>query len=100
MGLALDPNFESNHYVYAYYNHRYNGDERIRVVRFTESNNIGINPTIILDIDVPNNIPGNHVGGIIEFKPNDATKLFVSIGDNVKKNEKKTFGRRRQSWCK
>jgi glucose/arabinose dehydrogenase len=84
LGLALDPNFESNHYVYAYYNHRYNGDERIRVVRFTESNNIGINPTIILDIDVPNNIPGNHVGGIIEFKPNDATKLFVSIGDLAK----------------
>ena len=84
LGLALDPSFSSNHYVYAYYNHKYNGDERIRVVRFTESNNIGINPLIILDINVAESIAGNHVGGIIEFKPNDATKLFVSIGDLAK----------------
>ena len=84
LGLALDPGFSSNHYVYAYYNHKYNGDERIRVVRFTESNNIGTNPLIILDINVAENIAGNHVGGIIEFKPTDATKLFVSIGDLAK----------------
>ena len=84
LGLALDPGFSTNHYVYAYYNHKYNGDERIRVVRFTESNNLGTNPMIILDIDVANNIPGNHVGGIIEFKPSDATKLFITIGDLAK----------------
>ena len=83
LGLALDPGFSSNHYVYAYYNHKYNGDERIRVVRFTESNNIGTNPLIILDINVAENIAGNHVGGIIEFKPN-TTKLFITIGDLAK----------------
>ncbi len=84
LGLALDPVFSSNHYVYAYYNHKYNGDERIRVVRFTESNNIGTNPLIILDINVAENIAGNHVGGIIEFKPSDETKLFITIGDLAK----------------
>jgi glucose/arabinose dehydrogenase len=84
LGLALDPSFSTNHYVYAYYNHKYNGDERIRVVRFTESNNIGTNPLIILDINVAENIAGNHVGGIIEFKPTDPQKLFITIGDLAK----------------
>jgi len=84
LGLALDPGFSTNHYVYAYYNHKYNSDERIRVVRFTESNNIGTNPLIILDINVAENIAGNHVGGIIEFKPSDETKLFITIGDLAK----------------
>lgn len=84
LGLVLDPSFSSNNYVYAYYNHKYNGDERIRVVRFTESNNIGTNPLIILDINVAENIAGNHVGGIIEFKPSDETKLFITIGDLAK----------------
>ena len=84
LGLALDPSFSTNNYVYAYYNHKYNSDERIRVVRFTESNNIGTNPLIILDINVAENIAGNHVGGIIEFKPSDATKLFITIGDLAK----------------
>ena len=84
LGLALDPSFSTNNYVYAYYNHKYNGDERIRVVRFTESNNIGTNPLIILDINVAENIAGNHVGGIIEFKPTDPQKLFITIGDLAK----------------
>lgn len=84
LGLALDPGFSINHYVYAYYNHKYNGDERIRIVRFTELDNIGTDPVLILDIDVANNIPGNHVGGIFEFKPSDPTKIFVSIGDLAK----------------
>ena len=84
LGLALDPSFSTNNYVYAYYNHKYNGDERIRVVRFTESNNLGTNPLIILDINVAENIAGNHVGGIIEFKPSDETKLFITIGDLAK----------------
>jgi glucose/arabinose dehydrogenase len=81
LGITLDPNFTTNNYVYLYYNHRYNGDERIRIVRFTEANNVGTNPTIIFDLDVANNIAGNHVGGNIHFMHNDTTHLFLTIGD-------------------
>ncbi|MCE3278155.1 MAG: glucose/sorbosone dehydrogenase [Bacteroidetes bacterium] len=81
LGIAIDPNFSVNHYVYAYYNHKYAGDERIRVMRFTEVSNVGTAPVKLLDLDVSNTIPGNHVGGIIEFRPTEPTKLYVTIGD-------------------
>jgi glucose/arabinose dehydrogenase len=81
LGIVLDPNFATNHYVYAYYNHLYNGDERIRVVKFTEASNIGTNPQIILDIDVSNSIAGNHVGGNVRMHASEPNKIYVTIGD-------------------
>ncbi|HEY1038378.1 MAG TPA: PQQ-dependent sugar dehydrogenase [Bacteroidia bacterium] len=81
LGIELDPDFNNNHYVYAYYNHIYNGDERIRVVRFTEVSNVGTNPSIVFDLDVANNIPGNHVGGNIHFRPSDPNHLYITLGD-------------------
>jgi hypothetical protein len=38
-------------------------------------------------------------GGLVKQRRIVRT-LAKENGDNVKKNEKKTFGRRRQSWCK
>lgn len=81
LGITLDPAFSTNQYVYVYYNHRYNGDERIRIVRFTDVNNLGTNPTIIFDLDVANNIAGNHVGGNLHFRPTDPTHIYFTIGD-------------------
>ena len=81
LGICFDPNFTSNHYVYVYYNHRWLGDERIRVIKFTEVNNVGTNPQIILDIDVANNINGNHVGGNIRMHASEPDKIYISIGD-------------------
>lgn len=81
LGIALDPDFATNHYVYVYYNHRRNGDERIRLVRFTEAANTGTNPTIIFDLDVPDNITGNHVGGNLHFRPSEPGKIYFALGD-------------------
>jgi glucose/arabinose dehydrogenase len=81
LGIATDPDFTNNHYIYVYYNHIWNGDERIRIVRFTESNNLGTQPTIIFDLDVSNSIPGNHVGGNLHFRPSDPTHIYFTIGD-------------------
>ena len=81
LGICFDPNFTTNHFVYVYYNHLWNADERIRVIRFTESNNVGTNPQIILDIDVSNTIAGNHVGGNIHMHASEPDKLYVTIGD-------------------
>lgn len=81
LGIALDPGFATNHYVYVYYNHRRNGDERIRLVRFTEAANTGTNPTLIFDLDVADNMTGNHVGGNLHFRPGEPGKIYFALGD-------------------
>ncbi|MCC6141607.1 MAG: PQQ-dependent sugar dehydrogenase [Nitrospira sp.] len=74
LGLALDPGFATNHFVYVY--HSISGPLRNRVVRYTESGGSCTNQQIILD-----NLPAstNHNGGIIQFGPDG--KLYVVIGD-------------------
>jgi glucose/arabinose dehydrogenase len=81
LGIALDPAFATNHYVYVYYNHRRSGDERIRLVRFTEAANVGTNPLIIFDLDVADNIQGNHVGGNLHFRPSEPGKIYFTLGE-------------------
>lgn len=86
LGIEVDPDFATNHYVYAYYNHRYpnnsggTASQQMRVVRFTEVNNVGTNPTVILALS-PGTIAGNHVGGNLRFRPSEPNKLYVSIGE-------------------
>jgi glucose/arabinose dehydrogenase len=74
LGLTLDPDFATNHFVYVY--HSASGPLRNRVVRYTESGGSCTNQQIILD-----NLPAstNHNGGIIQFGPDG--KLYVVIGD-------------------
>lgn len=82
LGICVDPDFPTNHYVYAYYNHELAGSERIRVVRFTEVANVGTLPMVIFDLDITSyNIPGNHVGGNIRINPNDPANIYITIGD-------------------
>lgn len=81
IGIAIDPDFQNNHFIYAFYVHLYGGDERLRIVRFTENNNAGTNPFIVFDYDIPENIPGIHIGGNIHFRPSEPSKIYFSIGD-------------------
>jgi glucose/arabinose dehydrogenase len=75
LGLALDPDFANNKFVYVY--HSVSGPLRNRVVRYTDSSGSCTQETIILD-----NLPAstNHNGGIIQFGPDG--KLYVIIGDS------------------
>ncbi len=74
LGLALDPNFAQNRYLYAYYTAA--GATMNRVVRYTDSSGTCTDETPILD-----NLPVSsiHNGGIIQFGPDG--KLYVVIGD-------------------
>ena len=74
LGLALDPDFANNKFVYVY--HSASSPLRNRVVRYTDSSGTCTQETIILD-----NLPAstNHNGGIIQFGPDG--KLYVIIGD-------------------
>ena len=51
LGLAIDPKFQENHYVYAYYTTINNetAEPMNRVVRFTDKNNTATEMKILLD---------------------------------------------------
>jgi glucose/arabinose dehydrogenase len=74
LGLALDPAFATNGFVYVYHTHP--SPLRNRIVRFTASGNTGGNLTVIVD-NLPVN--SNHNGGRLAFGPNG--RLYVTIGD-------------------
>ena len=76
MGLALDPNFSENHYMYVMYTYQEGNQLYNRVVRLIEENNQVFEDEILLD-----NIPGGqiHNGGRIKIGPDQ--KLYITTGD-------------------
>jgi glucose/arabinose dehydrogenase len=84
LGIAVDPNFSVNHYVYVYYVHKYGTANEIRVLRWTESGNVGISSTVILKLNL--NTLGftpqpYHYSGIIRFRPSQPNQLYVLVGE-------------------
>lgn len=78
LGITLDPNFSTNHFVYAYVivKDGNTGTISSRVIRFTELENKATDPKILID-----NIPtrdGAFLAGGLVFGPDD--KLYVSTG--------------------
>ncbi len=84
LGVTVDPNYLSNNYIYIYYIHsnppNSSTNQRSRVVRLTNSGNVGTNPVIIFDY-LLGTINGNHVGGNIRFGRDG--KLYISLGETA-----------------
>lgn len=74
LGLAFDPQFAGNRFVYVYYSDT-SGVHRL--VRFTENNGVGQNLTVVLD-QLPS--ASNHNGGNIGFGRDG--KLYLTMGEN------------------
>jgi aldose sugar dehydrogenase len=80
LGLALDPAFATNHFVYVFYSQARNdnGDpEDNRVVRYTERDGKATDRTVIIK-DLPAGVCC-HNGGRIGFGRDG--KLYVTVGD-------------------
>jgi glucose/arabinose dehydrogenase len=77
LGLALDPDFRNNNFIYVYYTYvDVNGNLWNRVVRLIEQDNKAREDKILVD-----KIPGAaiHDGGRIKFGPDG--KLYITTGD-------------------
>ncbi len=89
LGIAFDPNFATNHFLYVYYTvpiePRHN-----RVSRFTANGDVVIpgSETILLEL---NNLTtaSNHNGGAIHFGPDG--KLYVATGENATPSNSQTL---------
>ena len=80
LGIALDPSFASNNYVYVYYTYRDSGSfTHGHIVRYTANGNTGTSPRDIFDVtsSAPNTV--YHNGGYIKFGPDG--KLYAMVGE-------------------
>jgi glucose/arabinose dehydrogenase len=79
LGVAFDPSFTANKFVYVYYT-AITPTIHNRVSRFTAAGDIALagSETILLDLETLS--ATNHNGGAIHFGPDG--KLFVGVGEN------------------
>jgi glucose/arabinose dehydrogenase len=83
VGLALDPGFTTNGFVYVYYTVPGSGGTAAhnRVSRFTAGGNVAAGgETVLLDLDPLSNAT-NHNGGPMQFGPDGM--LYVAVGENA-----------------
>jgi glucose/arabinose dehydrogenase len=89
LGVAFDPNFTANHFVYVYYTAT-TPSVHNRVSRFTANGNVAVagSETPILDL---NNLSSatNHNGGALHFGPDG--KLYIAVGENANGANAQTF---------
>ena len=92
LGVAFDPNFATNQFVYVYYTATTPAIHN-RVSRFTANVDVAAagSEVPILDLD---NLSGatNHNGGAIHFGPDG--KLYIAVGENANSANSQTVGNR------
>src|SRR5436190_6648931 len=81
LGIAFDPHFTLNHYIYLYYTVP-GPPSHNRVARFTANGDVVLagSTVILLELD-PLSTAINHNGGALHFGSDG--KLYIAVGDNA-----------------
>ncbi|MGH9203493.1 MAG: PQQ-dependent sugar dehydrogenase, partial [Vicinamibacterales bacterium] len=87
LGIAFDPNFSSNQFVYVYYTTAASPIHN-RVSRFTANGDIGTSESVILELDDLSTAT-NHNGGALHF--GDDGKLYIAVGENATPSNAQTL---------
>lgn len=88
LGVAFDPGFATNHYVYIYYTAT-TPTLHNRVSRFTAQGDVAVagSERILLELD--DLIASNHNGGCLRFGLDG--KLYIATGDNARTENSQTL---------
>ena len=93
LGIAFDPDFSTNNFVYVYYTNAAASPRHNQVSRFTANGDVAVanSELVILTLD---NLSGatNHNGGAIHFGPDG--KLYVAVGENANGSNSQTLNNR------
>lgn len=83
LGVAFDPNFAANQYVYVYYTVPSGPGVTVhnRISRFTANGDVAVPGSEFIVVELDNLSATNHNGGAIDFGPDG--KLYVAIGENA-----------------
>jgi glucose/arabinose dehydrogenase len=80
LGVAFDPDFATNQFVYVYYTATTPAVHN-RISRFTAQGNVAAPGSEVVLMDLPDLGATNHNGGAIHFGPDG--KLYAAVGDNA-----------------
>ncbi|MGB7923235.1 MAG: PQQ-dependent sugar dehydrogenase [Pyrinomonadaceae bacterium] len=89
LGIAFDPNFATNHFLYVYYTTA-TAPIHNRISRFTANGNVVVPGSEVVILDL-NNLSSatNHNGGAIHFGADG--KLYAGVGENANASNAQTF---------
>lgn len=89
LGVAIDPDFATNNYIYVYYTATTPSIHN-RVSRFTANGNVAVAGSEVILLEL-NNLSGatNHNGGQLRFGADG--KLYISAGDNANSTNAQTL---------
>jgi glucose/arabinose dehydrogenase len=92
LGVAFDPNFANNQFVYVYYTTSTTPIHN-RVSRFTANGDVAVPLSEVPILELENlSLATNHNGGAIHFGPDG--KLYVAVGENANPSNAETLANR------
>jgi glucose/arabinose dehydrogenase len=92
LGVAFDPNFSTNHFVYFYYTTT-TATVHNRISRFTANGDVVVTGSEVILMDLDNlSTATNHNGGAIHFGPDG--KLYAGVGENATSSNAQTLANR------
>lgn len=85
LGIAFDPDFATNGWVYVYYTRNqgvYGVDVNARISRLTAAGDVAVPGSEVPLVELEQLDANNHIGGAMAFGQDG--KLYVAVGDNAR----------------